>query len=61
MKKNICKYERWARVIAGIVLIALAAMGKIGLWGYVGIIPLVTGLLAFCPIYTLLGIGKNNN
>lgn len=58
MKKNIGNIERWARVIAGIVLIALAATGTVGWWGYIGIVPLVTGLLSFCPVYTLLGINK---
>lgn len=59
MKKNVGNIERWLRVIAGIVLIVLAVMGTIGVWGYIGVVPLVTGLLSFCPVYTLLGIGKN--
>lgn len=61
MKKNVGNIERWLRVIAGIALIALAATSTIGWWGYIGIVPLVTGLLSFCPVYTLLGIGKNKN
>lgn len=59
MKKNMGNIERWARVIAGIILIALAATNTISWWGYIGIIPLATGLLSFCPVYTLLGINKD--
>jgi hypothetical protein len=37
------------------VLVALAATGVIGWWGYVGIVLVLTGAVAFCPLYTLLG------
>ncbi|VTZ51625.1 conserved hypothetical protein [Methylocella tundrae] len=37
-------------------MIALAATGKVGVWGYVGVIPVLTGLLSFCPAYALLGL-----
>lgn len=60
MKKNISSIERWLRVIVGVILIALALMGTIGNWGYIGVVPLVTGLLSFCPIYRLLGLNRGS-
>jgi len=44
------------RVLAGLVLIALAATGTVGVWGWIGVVPLATGLIGWCPAYTLLGI-----
>ena len=58
MKANVGGLDRTLRVIAGLVLIALAAMGTIGWWGWLGVIPLVTGLFSFCPLYTLLGFNS---
>ena len=56
MKLNVGGIDRILRIVVGLVLIALAAMGNIGWWGYIGIVPLVTGLFRFCPLYTLLGM-----
>jgi hypothetical protein len=56
MKVNEGVIDRAVRVVAGLVLIGLAATGTVGLWGYIGVIPLVTGALGMCPIYSLLGI-----
>jgi len=53
---NVGTVDRIIRIIIGLVLIALAFTGTVGLWGYIGIIPLVTGLLKWCPLYTLLGV-----
>ena len=58
MKANVGGLDRALRVIAGFVLIALAAMGTIGWWGWLGVIPLATGLFSFCPLYTLLGFNS---
>ncbi len=55
-KKNIGLIDRVLRIIIGIVLIALAVTDRIGWWGYIGIIPLATGLVSSCLLYTLLGI-----
>ena len=54
MKTNIGKLDRSLRIGAGVVLIGLAVAGWIGPWGYIGIIPLLTGLLRTCPAYSLL-------
>ncbi len=56
MKTNEGTIDRALRVIAGLVLIALAATGTVGVWGWIGIVPLATGLIGWCPAYTLLGI-----
>ena len=58
MKTNEGVIDRTLRVIVGLVLIGLAATGTIGMWGYIGIIPLVTGAVGMCPIYSLLGINS---
>jgi hypothetical protein len=49
-------WDRAVRILAGLLLIGLAATQAIGLWGLVGLLPLLTGLLGFCPMYQLLGI-----
>lgn len=56
MTKNEGNLDRALRVIAGLALIGLAASGQIGPWGYVGVVPLLTGAIGFCPVYTLLRI-----
>ncbi len=53
---NVGNIDRALRILLGLVLIALAASGTIGLWGYLGIMPLASGIAALCPLYTLLGI-----
>ena len=58
MKTNEGVIDRSLRVVVGLVLIGLAATGKVGVWGYIGIIPLVTGAVGMCPIYSLLGINS---
>jgi hypothetical protein len=56
MKTNEGTIDRAVRVVAGLVLIGLALMGTIGAWGWIGVVPLATGLIGWCPAYTLLGI-----
>ncbi len=60
MKINEATWDRVLRVVAGFLLIALAATGKIGLWGYVGVVPLITGIAGHCPMYSVLGINTCN-
>ena len=47
--------ERRGRELIGIVLIGLAATGTVGWWGYLGVVPLLTGLVGWCPPYALFG------
>lgn len=56
MKKNVGGIDRTLRIIAGLMLVALAATGKVGAWGWLGLIVLATGVFSFCGAYTLLGI-----
>jgi hypothetical protein len=56
MKTNEGNLDRVLRVVAGLVLLGLAATGKVGIWGYIGVVPLLTGAVGFCPLYTVLGI-----
>jgi hypothetical protein len=48
--------DRGLRIVVGVVLIALSLFGVIGWWGWLGVLPLATGLFRFCPAYPLLGI-----
>ena len=56
MKCNSGTVDRAIRVIAGLALIMLAYMGTIGAWGYIGVVPLLTGIVGFCPAYTIFGM-----
>jgi hypothetical protein len=56
MKSNIGGIDRILRMLVGLVLIGLAASGTVGIWGWIGIVPLATGLFRFCPAYLILGI-----
>lgn len=56
MKTNEGHLDRVLRIVAGLVLIGLAATGMVGVWGYIGVVPLLTGAVGFCPLYTVLGL-----
>ena len=59
MTTNTGTIDRILRVVAGLVLIALAlgyVPGYQSIWGWIGIIPLVTGLFGTCPVYSVLGL-----
>ncbi len=60
-KKNVGLIDRIARIILGLALIALAVTGKIGMWGYIGVVPLATGLMSTCLLYSLLGINTDKS
>lgn len=48
--------DRALRIAIGIALLSLAFLGPKSAWGFLGIIPLATGLMGFCPLYRMLGI-----
>ena len=56
MKINVGRIDRAIRILAGLGLIAAALSGVIGAWGWIGVIPLATGIFRFCPAYLPLGI-----
>jgi hypothetical protein len=58
MKTNVGGIDRVLRLTAGVVLIGLAASGTIGVWGWIGVVPLATGALGWCPAYLPFGISS---
>ncbi len=56
MKKNVGNVERLIRILIGVALIAIVFVGPKTVWGWIGVIPLLTGLIGWCPPYALLGI-----
>lgn len=54
--RNIGTIDRGLRIGGGALLVALAGAGAIGSWGYVGVVPLLTGLAGICPLYSVLGL-----
>jgi membrane-associated protease RseP (regulator of RpoE activity) len=54
--KNEGTVDRVLRVVGGAALISLVFVGPETPWGWIGVVPLVTGLLGYCPVYSLLGI-----
>lgn len=55
MTKNVGGIDRSLRIVIGLALIVAAATGSIGLWGYIGALPLITGLVGWCPPYAIFG------
>ncbi len=61
MKPNVGGVDRVARIAIGTVLFSMTAGSNvIGLWGLLGVIPLITGFMEFCPLYAMLGICTSN-
>lgn len=58
MKINEGGIDRVLRILAGLALIALAWTGTIGVWGWIGVVPLATGLIGWCPAYSIFGISS---
>ncbi|MCL4509667.1 MAG: DUF2892 domain-containing protein [Bacteroidetes bacterium] len=56
MKKNVGSADKWIRIVVGLVLISLVFWGPKTAWGWIGIVPLLTAFMNFCPLYTVLGI-----
>jgi hypothetical protein len=48
--------DRLLRIVAGLALLALVFVGPETQWGWIGLVPLLTGIVGFCPVYRLLGI-----
>lgn len=55
MQTNVGNIDRIVRAVIGLALIALTWAGTIGVWGWIGVVPLLTAALGFCPVYTMLG------
>ncbi|MBK9571901.1 MAG: DUF2892 domain-containing protein [Rhodoferax sp.] len=55
MTLNVGGIDRIARIVIGLVLLGLAATGTVGWWGWLGIVPLLTGAIGWCPPYAIFG------
>ena len=56
MQANVGNIDRALRIVGGLVLIGLTLSGTIGVWGWIGVVPLATGLFKVCPAYSLIGV-----
>ena len=58
MQANVGGMDRGVRIVAGIglILFALLSAHPLHIWGWIGVVPLATGLIGWCPAYTLLGM-----
>lgn len=56
LKTNVGGIDRILRIVVGLVLIGLTLFGVIGVWGWIGVVALATGLFRTCPAYALLGV-----
>lgn len=55
MSRNVGTADRWVRVLLGLGMLSLMFVGPKTMWGLIGLIPLVTGVVSFCPLYSVLG------
>jgi hypothetical protein len=60
MNVNEGSLDRTIRTLAGILLIGATLFGYIGAWGWIGVVPLLTGTLGMCPLYSLLGFNTTD-
>ncbi len=56
MKPNVGTIDRAVRIVVGLALVAAAATGTIGMWGWIGLVPIATGTFRFCPAYLPFGL-----
>lgn len=56
MASNVGGIDKILRIVAGVGLIGATAAGMLPVWGYIGIVPLATGLMGWCPAYGLFGM-----
>ena len=58
MKTNVGATDSALRIIAGLILIGLTAIHALGVWGWIGVVLLLTGLIKLCPAYAIFGISS---
>jgi len=56
MKSNVGGIDKILRIVVGAGLIGATVAGLLPVWGYIGIVPLATGLMGWCPLYPMLGL-----
>ncbi len=55
MKANVGGMDKWARILVGSLFVGLALTGAIGVWGWIGLVPMLTGIFGYCPAYSIFG------
>ncbi|MCC6138937.1 MAG: DUF2892 domain-containing protein [Bdellovibrionaceae bacterium] len=60
MKCNAGKWDRILRVVVGAGVLSLAFVGPQTAWGYIGLVPIFTGLVGYCPAYSIVGLNTCN-
>jgi len=55
---NESHFDRIMRVVSGLALIVASVTGLIGMWGWLGLAPLLSGVVGFCPLYQVLGLSS---
>jgi len=58
MKTNVGGIDRILRIVIGLALIAATLTGTIGVWGWIGVVPIATAAIGFCPLYTVFGFSS---
>lgn len=58
MKRNVCGFDQKIRIFAGVIILSLSIAGPKSVWGLVGLVPLITGLMGYCPLYSIIGQGS---
>ena len=56
--KNVGGIDKILRILAGLILLSLVFIGPQTAWGWVGLVPLLTGLFGFCPLYKIIGLNS---
>ena len=56
MKSNVGGIDKILRIVAGLALVAWVLLGGGPVWAWIGVVPLATGLIGWCPLYPLLGM-----
>lgn len=56
MKANVGSADKIIRIVLGVILISLVFVGPKTQWGWIGLVPLLTGLFNFCPLYSVIGM-----
>ena len=59
MDRNVGNLDKVVRIVVGLALIALVFVGPKTAWGWIGLVPLLTVALSWCPLYTLIGVRTN--
>ena len=58
MRKNVGGIDRGLRIVVGVALVLATVAGVLPVWGYIGVVPVLTGLIGWCPLYPVLGINS---